>query len=128
MAAALSRTLSDADCSVRLLPAASALGKRRGRSDSSACGIENSPFDLVSVSISAMLKNRPFATFGVEGKGAKLRIRQGHVASKHAVLGLTKTAAVEYGKYGIRVDPVSPGAVRTEMLLDVFGSKEMLDR
>ena len=51
-----------------------------------------------------------------------------YVASKHAVLGLTKTAAVEYGKYGIRVNAVSPGAIRTEMLLQVFGSEQALDR
>jgi NAD(P)-dependent dehydrogenase (short-subunit alcohol dehydrogenase family) len=50
-----------------------------------------------------------------------------YVASKHAVLGLTKTAAIECGRYGIRVNAVSPGAVRTEMLLDVFGSEEVLD-
>jgi NAD(P)-dependent dehydrogenase (short-subunit alcohol dehydrogenase family) len=51
-----------------------------------------------------------------------------YVASKHAVLGLTKTAAIEYGRFGIRVNAVSHGAVRTEMLLDVFGSQEALDR
>jgi putative flavoprotein involved in K+ transport len=47
-------------------------------------------------------------------------------ASKSAVLGLTKTAAVEYGNYGIRVNAVSPGAVRTQMLLDVFESEAAL--
>jgi NAD(P)-dependent dehydrogenase (short-subunit alcohol dehydrogenase family) len=51
-----------------------------------------------------------------------------YVASKHAVLGLTKTAAIESGQYGIRVNAVSPGAVRTEMLLDVFGGQEALDK
>jgi NAD(P)-dependent dehydrogenase (short-subunit alcohol dehydrogenase family) len=50
-----------------------------------------------------------------------------YVASKHAVLGLTKTAAIECGRYGIRVNAVSPGAVRTEMLLHVFGTEEALD-
>jgi A-factor type gamma-butyrolactone 1'-reductase (1S-forming) len=50
------------------------------------------------------------------------------VASKHAVIGLTRTAAVEYGKYPIRVNAVRPGAVRTELLRDVFGSEEAVDR
>ncbi len=37
-----------------------------------------------------------------------------YVASKHAVIGLTKTWAVELGPRGIRVNAVAPGWVRTE--------------
>jgi putative flavoprotein involved in K+ transport len=51
-----------------------------------------------------------------------------YVASKHAVLGLTKTAAVENGQYGIRVNAISPGAVRTDMLVQVFGSEQAIER
>src|SRR6202453_1182602 len=47
-----------------------------------------------------------------------------YVASKHAVLGLTKTAAIECGRYGIRVNAVSPGAVRAEMFRHIFGTQE----
>lgn len=40
----------------------------------------------------------------------------GYCASKHAVIGLTRTAAVEFGKQGIRVNAVCPGGVLTPMM------------
>jgi len=36
-----------------------------------------------------------------------------YVAAKHGVVGYTRNAALEYARYGIRVNAVSPGSVRT---------------
>lgn len=52
------------------------------------------------------------STAGVSGSAGL----SGYVASKHAVIGLTRTAAVEYGRDGIRVNAVCPGPTRTRMI------------
>ncbi|MFO0830933.1 MAG: glucose 1-dehydrogenase [Phycisphaerales bacterium] len=56
-------------------------------------------------------------TIGMAGAGI-------YIASKHAVIGLTKTGAMEGAPRNVRVNSVSPGGIATEMLDRFVGGAE----
>jgi NAD(P)-dependent dehydrogenase (short-subunit alcohol dehydrogenase family) len=60
------------------------------------------------------------STFGERG-GANFSLYAG---SKHAVEGITKSAAIEAAAYGVRVNAVAPGPTETAMLDRLTGSAE----
>ncbi len=54
----------------------------------------------------------------------------GYTVGKHALIGLTKTLARDYGRHGVRVNAVCPGWVRTPMAdaeMDEFAGRAGLD-
>ena len=57
---------------------------------------------------------------GIRGIGNQ----SGYAAAKHGVVGLTRNSAVEYGRFGIRINAIAPGAIWTPM---VENSMKQLD-
>ncbi|MDF2554379.1 MAG: oxidoreductase [Microbacterium sp.] len=57
---------------------------------------------------------------GIRGVGNQ----SGYAAAKHGVVGLTRNSAVEYGRFGVRINAIAPGAIWTPM---VENSMKQLD-
>lgn len=50
-----------------------------------------------------------------------------YIACKHAVIGLTRTAAIDYASKGIRINAVCPGAIRTPMAEELIRRNPQLE-
>lgn len=86
----------------------------------------SSVFYCLKEEISAMLHHRGGSIVNVASVAGLGGVPGGaaYCAAKHGVIGLTKTAAMEYGNYDIRVNAVCPGWTKTA-ILDTL-SKDML--
>ncbi|GAB3130200.1 glucose 1-dehydrogenase [Tsukamurella serpentis] len=62
-------------------------------------------------------------TSSIEGLGG-MPYLAAYTASKFAIRGMTKSAAMELGQYGIRVNSVHPGMIDTAMVAEALGGNE----
>lgn len=79
---------------------------------------------LARASVPAMLARGGGAILNISSVAglASSSVMASYVASKHAVIGLTKTMAIDYGPHAIRVNTLCPGWVETPMSEDALNA------
>ena len=75
------------------------------------------PFHLTKKLLPLLKKDKPGNVVNVTSLNATLAFpnNPAYVSSKSALAGLTRSQAVDFGKYGIRVNSVAPGYIQTQM-------------
>ncbi|MCG3754528.1 MULTISPECIES: SDR family NAD(P)-dependent oxidoreductase [unclassified Amycolatopsis] len=78
------------------------------------------PFLCMKHEVPAMLRGGGGSIVNTASVGSFIYIPLAaeYTASKHALMGLTKAAAAEYGEHGIRVNAIGPSTARTPMYLE----------
>lgn len=94
-------------------------------------------FLCMKYEIPHLLRSEPWGAFGTRGVIINNASTSGHrgyarispySASKHAVIGLTRCAALEYGAQGIRINSLSPGGVDTPMRARAYAGQGVTTR
>lgn len=96
----------------------------RGNLESARVTARGTVPELIRARGSIVIVSSLAGTVAVPGSAA-------YTASKHALIGLTRSLAADFGPLGVRANVVCPGAVRTPMLdrvMDEIGGKAGLDR